>query len=127
MEQASFCFPSQLIHAVKPAIATLLGGAVVDVMTLPSAVALGAPSRIRVLFAREANGTMMSVSAVRWGEAVVPIGELNVPWAPHWLATLTAAIGAEVRRRRVAHSTPPPKPRPTSAPPALAGSPARHG
>lgn len=120
MDQTPF-FPSELIHAIKPAIATLTGGAVVDVVTLPSAVALGAPSRIRVLFARESNGAMMSIAAVRLGESVIPISQLDVAWAPYWLTTLPAAIGAEIRRRRSAQSAPPAKPIPTAtvhAPPA---------
>ena len=97
---ARLSLPTQLVRAVKPAIPTETGGSVVDVMVLPSVIALGAPSRLQVVFERdEMDRNQMAVLALRWSNWQVSMIELDTPWAEPFLATLAAALGAEVRRR----------------------------
>jgi hypothetical protein len=96
--------PSRLVAAARIPTTSDTGEVFVEMTTLPSVVALGAPIRMGILFERDdGERGMMRVASLRFGESWIPFDEISAPWCAPWLATLAAALGVEARRRRASN------------------------
>jgi hypothetical protein len=73
---------------------------VVEIASLPSALALGAPARLTIALRFEAARATLVVAEVKVGNEFVRLAALREAWAPYWIASIRQSLEGEVRRRR---------------------------
>lgn len=95
-----FEIPSHWVAGLRALAPLENGGMLLELSTLPAALAAGAPARLAVRLEREPGRGAMRVVAVRIGAEFVPFERLDTPWAAFWIASLPKALEAEVRGRR---------------------------
>ncbi len=72
----------------------------IEVTTLPSALALGAPARVSIAVRYDEASAVLTALGVHSREGVVPFGRFETPWSRFWLESLPDALTAVIRRRR---------------------------
>jgi hypothetical protein len=96
--------PSRLVAAARSSPIGEGGELVVEIATLPSVVALGAPIRLAIRFERDdGDARMMRVASLRFGVSWIPFEEIHAPSCAPWISSLPAALGVEARRRRASN------------------------
>ena len=93
--------PPQWSPHLRPCAPPWALGALIEVSTLPSALALGAPSKVWIAVRYDESKRALIALGVASDTGIVPFDQLHTPWAAFWLETLSEAFEREIRRRRV--------------------------
>jgi hypothetical protein len=92
--------PARWIAFLRPAIQSIGGLHTLDVATLPTALAFGAPARLTAILEVDSSRARFAVTgAILEGRPRSLVEVEDRAWGPFWLGSLVEAMDGEVRRR----------------------------
>ena len=93
--------PSRWIALLRSSMQTVGEHQAIEVTTLPTALAFGAPPRVVAVFEVEPNRARFAVIGAVLEGRVHTLREVEEKrWGPYWIGSLTDAVEGEVHRRQ---------------------------